>query len=123
MKIKTILWSIVLSIILTILVSKIFFPAYLSYTGVCKPQEFEARYSDNYYVAGQVTITPTETGNDTVEVFILDEKDIPTIMHEKTHLWQYSKDRLYSCDRPLLKYMNEVTAYTVQLFWEVRLLF
>jgi hypothetical protein len=100
----------------------ILYPSHLSVVGACSPQQFEEKYSEDYYVAGYVDIIEESEEGEIITIFY-HEGDIPAEKHEYVHVKQYKQGRLFSCKYPALRLLNEIEAYSVQRFWEIRLFF
>jgi len=97
-----------LLILLLVLVVYVFYPSYLSVYSVCSPDSFEEDFGDRYYIAGSVT-----QEEENVTLYLEENYDLKTLKHEYIHLFQFSQNRLYGCNRILLKYFNEVEAYSM----------
>ena len=111
-----IIWIIGI-IIFIILFKFIFFPAYISTIASCSPETFE-KYSDDYYIAGQVSFEPMDNGETNITIELVDQ-DIPTLKHEQCHVKQFERGMLASCKVPYFVFINEVECYTIQRLYEI----
>ena len=96
-----------------LLIAKIFYPAYLSVAGVCFDLSEEELAERGYFVAGETLLNVTEEGEEEVTITFAVGSDI-TLRHEICHYKQITKNKLYGCFQPFLKYINEVACYTKQ---------
>lgn len=106
--------SFLILIIVFLLMSNIFYPAYVSYSSACLNKDIEG-----YITTGKTTYTPEseeiekEMGkNITIEIFSLDKK---IVKHELVHVNQIKNNRAYSCYKlkGFGRYFNEVEAYSM----------
>lgn len=91
-----------------------FFPAYMSYVSVCKPDGAQILADNNMVTAGAVVYN-VSSGNVSVEINP-DYADRQTILHEECHMNQIRENRLYSCSYPLAFWAQEVECYIREYF-------
>ncbi len=120
---------VLFGLILWLIITSIFYPAYLSYVNICKPTTFDkinellAKQDNTLIVVGMMSAKGEEE-EDKREV---EEEDLPNIVinihainevllkHEIIHLNQLFRNvKLLQCSYPVLKYFSEVEAYTFQ---------
>lgn len=110
---KKLITLLFITALLLILTNYIFYPAHISTTVACRPQVFEEKYSDTYYIAGQTTID-TETQEIEIELITADKK---TLKHELIHYNQFENRKILTCSYFGSRiFLREVEAYTGQYY-------
>lgn len=122
MKTKTVLVVILLVFIVLLVVSlavfsfrAVFQPAYFSFANACLGFDEEQLEARGLFIAGLTNVSFDETNETTITVEIT-EFDERTIRHELCHIKQFQSNRLFGCNQPFRKYLNEVSCYTKQFF-------
>lgn len=99
--------------LLVIIANFVFYPAYISTTVTCRPQVFEEKYSENYYIAGYTSINTT-TEEVTVKLIDFDKK---TSKHEQIHVRQFqNRDQITCSYFGARVFIREVEAYAGQYY-------
>ena len=84
-------------------------PAYYSYIANCIPQGQTIIEAAGYTSGGTVTVSENNTL--TMNIIVQNDK---VLRHEYVHVLQFNQNRLPSCKIPILNYISEVEAYTLQ---------
>lgn len=127
-RVSTILFIIAGIIFVYYIYVFILFPAHLSVVAVCDYEKFQEKYSDDYFIEGQLSIGRGGDGSGEmnesaqIEIQVIDEGNIPVIKHELCHLRQYEQGRLWSnCEFPVGKFLTEIECYSIQRLWEMKI--
>ena len=107
---------VIVSSLAVLLFFSIFQPSWNSYTTGCGLKTDQELFDQGYIIAGQTEqVDNLTTGKREVTITVV-TNDVETIRHEVCHLNQIRNNRLFSCERPILRYFNEVECYVLENF-------
>ncbi|MFW6002748.1 MAG: hypothetical protein ACOCQD_05345 [archaeon] len=102
-------------ILITLIISEVLFPAWLSFSAVCMTNYFNKTYGEDYTTAGSTQeVVDPETNETSIEIELIAPDD-GTKKHEYCHYVQRQAGILsFSCEKPIQKYLSEVECYAVE---------